>query len=198
MYVVVAGPCGPLLKPPRFLLINRWTLVQVTWDLVYDATVVPQTELKMIALRVLREMLRFLPNHFENYAEITLIHILELHKDGSKEVRACFLFSIVENSLKLVLRIVKNVALGLFHMTMFLTVTSCMRRWWSQRRRQPCHSARRSHLCFAFKSSRPWWVAMETKLLAWKYLPMPSSDVLPRNWRHRLFPVSFPRFCRYR
>jgi len=40
-----------------------------------------------MALRVLREMIRCQPERFHSYAELTILKLLEAHKDPFKEVR---------------------------------------------------------------------------------------------------------------
>ena len=42
--------------------------------------------IRALALRVLREILRHLPERFKEYAELTILKILEAHKDPIKEV----------------------------------------------------------------------------------------------------------------
>ena len=40
----------------------------------------------MAALNTIKEMLRHLSNRFKNFAEVTVVHILESHKNATKEV----------------------------------------------------------------------------------------------------------------
>ena len=43
-------------------------------------------QVRALALRVLREILRNQPTRFKDYAELTILKILESHKDSEKEV----------------------------------------------------------------------------------------------------------------
>ena len=43
-------------------------------------------QVRALALRVLREILRNEPHRFRDYAELTMLKILEAHKDAEKEV----------------------------------------------------------------------------------------------------------------
>ena len=45
-----------------------------------------QVQVRSLALRVLREILRNQSRRFEEYAELTMLRILEAHKDPAKEV----------------------------------------------------------------------------------------------------------------
>ena len=45
-----------------------------------------QDEVRAVALRVLREMVRCQPERFHSYAELTILKLLEAHKDPVKEV----------------------------------------------------------------------------------------------------------------
>ena len=45
-----------------------------------------QGHIRALALRVLREILRHQPERFRGYAELTIIKILEAHKDPEKDV----------------------------------------------------------------------------------------------------------------
>ena len=47
-----------------------------------------QGHIRALALRVLREILRHQPVRFRDYAELTILKILEAHKDPVKEVRS--------------------------------------------------------------------------------------------------------------
>ena len=46
-----------------------------------------QDDIRAMALRVLREMVRSRPESFHSYAELTILKLLEAHKDPVKEVR---------------------------------------------------------------------------------------------------------------
>jgi len=46
-----------------------------------------QEDIRAMALRVLREMIRCQPERFHSYAELTILKLLEAHKDPFKEVR---------------------------------------------------------------------------------------------------------------
>lgn len=46
-----------------------------------------QHTIRALALRVLKEILRNQPARFKNYAELTIMKMLEAHKDSHKEVR---------------------------------------------------------------------------------------------------------------
>ena len=45
-----------------------------------------QLHIRSLALRVLREILRNQSQRFEEYAELTMLRILEAHRDPAKEV----------------------------------------------------------------------------------------------------------------
>ena len=45
-----------------------------------------QMQIRSLALRVLREILRNQSERFKEYAELTLLKILDAHKDPQKEV----------------------------------------------------------------------------------------------------------------
>ena len=46
-----------------------------------------QGQIRALALRVLREILRKQTDRFRDYAELTILRILEAHKDPVREVR---------------------------------------------------------------------------------------------------------------
>ena len=47
-----------------------------------------QGHIRALSLRVLREIVRNQPHHFKDYVELTILKVLEAHKDPVKEVRA--------------------------------------------------------------------------------------------------------------
>ena len=51
-----------------------------------DFHVLFQLQVRSLALRVLREILRNQSQRFQQYAELTMLRILEAHKDPAKEV----------------------------------------------------------------------------------------------------------------
>uniref|UniRef100_F6W6K9 TOG domain-containing protein n=1 Tax=Ciona intestinalis TaxID=7719 RepID=F6W6K9_CIOIN len=66
---------------------------QIQWDLHFNNVLSgvleilrTDTDTRVAALNVLREMLRHLAHRFKNFTEITVIHIIESHKDGTKQV----------------------------------------------------------------------------------------------------------------
>jgi len=46
--------------------------------------------MRAMSLRVLREMVRCEPERFHSYAELTILKLLEAHKDDVKEVRVAY------------------------------------------------------------------------------------------------------------
>uniref|UniRef100_H2Z9Q0 TOG domain-containing protein n=1 Tax=Ciona savignyi TaxID=51511 RepID=H2Z9Q0_CIOSA len=67
---------------------------QIQWDVNFNVVLSGVLEilrtgdvsLMVAALRVLREMLRHLAHRFKNFTEITIIHIIESHRDGTNEM----------------------------------------------------------------------------------------------------------------
>ena len=45
-----------------------------------------QGHIRALSLRVLREILRNQPNRFKDYAELTILRVLEAHKDSLRDV----------------------------------------------------------------------------------------------------------------
>ncbi|XP_076818467.1 CLIP-associating protein 1-B-like isoform X12 [Clavelina lepadiformis] len=67
---------------------------QIQWDQYFNSVLnavleilrTGNLELQLTSLNVMQEMLRHLSNRFKNFAEVTIIHILEAHKDSTKEL----------------------------------------------------------------------------------------------------------------
>uniref|UniRef100_H2Z9P7 TOG domain-containing protein n=1 Tax=Ciona savignyi TaxID=51511 RepID=H2Z9P7_CIOSA len=67
---------------------------QIQWDVNFNVVLSGVLEIlrtgdcgtRVAALRVLREMLRHLAHRFKNFTEITIIHIIESHRDGTNEM----------------------------------------------------------------------------------------------------------------
>ena len=53
--------------------------------------------MRAMALRVLREMVRCQPEWFHSYAELTILKLLEAHKDPVKEVKYTVMSSMYDN-----------------------------------------------------------------------------------------------------
>nr|CAB3231466.1 CLIP-associating protein 2 [Phallusia mammillata] len=66
----------------------------IQWDLHFNSVLsgvleilrTGDSEIRISSLAVLREMLRYLSNRFKSFAEITIIHVLEAHKDDTNKV----------------------------------------------------------------------------------------------------------------
>lgn len=51
---------------------------------------IAQGDVKVLALKCLQKMLQKFPKHFESFAELTILKVLELHKDDTyRDVSIC-------------------------------------------------------------------------------------------------------------
>ncbi|XP_061432469.1 LOW QUALITY PROTEIN: CLIP-associating protein 1-like [Lethenteron reissneri] len=90
--------CGECVEERQAALLE---LLKVTrenamglWDdhfktvllLLLEALVDSEPSIRALSLRVLREILRTQPSRFKNYAELTIMKILDAHRDPQKEV----------------------------------------------------------------------------------------------------------------
>lgn len=69
-------------------IILDWMLMfLVEWQCNYDCIFnFSQGHIRALALRVLREILKNQPSRFKDYTELTILRILEAHKDSEREV----------------------------------------------------------------------------------------------------------------
>ncbi|CAN0384460.1 unnamed protein product [Lampetra planeri] len=76
-----------LLKVTRENVMGLWDdHFKTVLLLLLEALVDSEPSIRALSLRVLREILRTQPSRFKNYAELTIMKILDAHRDPQKEV----------------------------------------------------------------------------------------------------------------